>query len=599
MNYQDFVLQLDRSPDERGFVARVLRSPAGEAEAPFVNPVSPGELESLWQAAHDARQAHRYHGTRDLGTSRTYVPIDPVAAELSHEDLGDRLFQALFRGPVRSCWVRSLAEATRSAEGGLRLNLQLNLADPLVAPLAELPWEYLFSQEQGGFLGLQRQTPILRHMRLPLPVGRALETRTLRVLVVSSQPGAMTPLSLRDECARIAEALSSLSGVETHPLENPTVETLRETLLQKDFHVLHFMGHGGFDSASGQGGLYFGDGNGRTTPVGGSLLASHLAGLHSLRLAFINACDTARSDARAPFAGVSTALLRAGLPAVVAMQRPIPDPSALEFSRVVYRRLAAGDPIDAAVTEGRLAIARGRGALLEWGIPVLFSRAEDGRIFTPEAAVVPVEPPTPTPSEAPPILSAAPLRQPLYTLFLAVLIATGIGIGVAQWPPSVKTEPTFTDLSTSSTEEPVSDPIVPTTTDVISEPTPQPVSQEKETHVSSKPEHQTPPKEVQEPTTDKPIQTAPNPRSSYEVDEGSPVSIPGLGTEVGVRFFERDGYSFARFWVAPQGQAMLEKPPTMGPGTIEFTGQNGTYYLEVVSLNPGEKRATVRLRFVP
>src|SRR5947209_17118269 len=79
--------------------------------------------------------------------------------------------------------------------------------------------------------------------------------------------------------------------------------------------------------------------------------------------------------------------MRAGLTAVVAMQRPIRDGSALEFSRTVYRRLATGDPIDAAVTEGRLAIAREQGNLPEWGTPVLFLRSDDSRIFAPQSAV--------------------------------------------------------------------------------------------------------------------------------------------------------------------------------------------------------------------
>jgi hypothetical protein len=110
-----------------------------------------------------------------------------LAAELSLEKLGDRLFRALFRGPVRSCWVRSLAEATQDPDGGLRLKMQLDPGDPHLAALAELPWEYLYSLENGGFLGLQRKTPILRHTRLPLPVGRAPAARPLRLLTVLSQ----------------------------------------------------------------------------------------------------------------------------------------------------------------------------------------------------------------------------------------------------------------------------------------------------------------------------------------------------------------------------------------------------------------------------
>ncbi|MGH7490686.1 MAG: CHAT domain-containing protein [bacterium] len=99
----------------------------------------------------------------------------------------------------------------------------------------------------------------------------------------------------------------------------------------------------------------------------------------SLRLVFLNACLTARASSAGPYAGLATALLRAGIPAVVAMQFPISDAAAIAFSRAFYRRLAASDTVDAAVTEGRLAIHRlGRG---EWATPVLFERLTTGRLF--------------------------------------------------------------------------------------------------------------------------------------------------------------------------------------------------------------------------
>src|SRR5436309_9176329 len=132
MDYQDFVLQLDRAPGEPGFLTRVLRSSAGEAEEPFVNPLSPDELDDLWRTAHATRQASLERGLRDLG-AKAPTASSPVAAELSLEDLGGRLFQALFRGPVRSCWSRSLAESERLPERGLRLKLQLDVSDPLLA----------------------------------------------------------------------------------------------------------------------------------------------------------------------------------------------------------------------------------------------------------------------------------------------------------------------------------------------------------------------------------------------------------------------------------------------------------------------------------
>jgi hypothetical protein len=574
MPYQDFVLQLDRAAG--GFVTRVLRSPAGKAEAPFFDPISGAELDGLWQAAHATRQAER--GSRDIAPP---PGMTPLAAELSLEEIGGRLFKALFRDAVHRCWTKSLDAVARDSQG-LRLKLEINLADPHATALADLPWEYLYSLEHGGFLGLQRKTPIQRSMPFSLPE-RPAASPPLRLLTILSQPRSMSRLSLEEEDEKIATALGNLPGVELLPLLNPTIETLREALLRREFHILHFMGHGGFDRGSGQGVLYFTDSKGAPLPVSGSLLASHLAGLDSLRLVFVNACDTARAGARAPFAGVATALLRVGLPAVIAMQRPIRDSSALEFSRIVYRRLAAGDTIDAAVTEGRLAIARGHGALLEWGTPVLYSRVEHGRLFAAET-----HPSSPVLAAGPAAPPARP-RRGLYAALLAVAVATGAGMALRQWPFGMQGEQEPPPTSDTFDPGPTSD----TTTDVEPEP-PKPEPDETSDSKKSDVDRKEPPRF--EPEPEKPPPPSP---SSYALSDGSPVSIPDLNAEVGARFYERDGHAFARFWVAPSGQGMLQQPPVVGPGRIAFPAQSGTYHLDVLSLDLAEKRASVRLRFAP
>jgi DNA-binding transcriptional ArsR family regulator len=565
MDYKDFVLQLDRAAGQAGFVTRVLQSPAGEAEAPFINPLDQADLDLLWESAYQARQAAR--ASRGVSLHREPVP------RVSLEEMGDRLFRALFRGPVRSCWMRSLAEATREPSGGLRLKLQLSLGDPEIAGLAELPWEYLFSPEQGGFLGLQRKTPILRHMRLPLPGSRPLPARPIRVLTVLSQPAAMPHLSLTEEAGKIAAALRELPGVEVVPLNDPTIETLREALLRQDFQILHFMGHGGFEERSGQGVLFFTGAQGETVPVSGSLLATHLAGMDALRLIFVNACETARSSTAAPFAGVATALLRAGIPAVIAMQRPIQDDAALEFSRTVYRRLAAGDPIDAAVTEGRLAIFRDS-EQPEWGTPVLFSRAEDGRIFA-------AEPAEEQPRLAPP-LPATASRAPVAAqrMVLSVLLAAGIGIAAWQWPRPAKPVEDQANI-----KKPIE----------IVHPEPTPSETPKPEETPKKPEHSI----VVDPPPAKPRPDPPRPKSSYDLLDGDSVRVSGLEAEVGAQFFEREGYVLARFSITPKSSGMLQQPPVMGTGTIDFPADNGTYHLDVLSLDRTAKRAKVRLRFEP
>lgn len=596
MDYQDFVLQLDRAPGAPGFVTRVIRSPAGEAEAPFVNPILPEQLDDLWRVALATRQASRAAKTRHLAPSDISLEESALEAERSLEELGDRLFKALFRGPVRSCWVASLAESAQDPHRGLRLKLQLNLIDPVVAPLAELPWEYLYSLEHGGFLGLQRKTPILRHMRLPLAMGRAPVAQPLRLLIVSSQPRTMSRLSLREEGTKIADTLGALPGVETLPLHNPSIDALRELLLREDFHVLHFMGHGGFDPESGQGVLYFADPEERQVPVGGTLLASHLADLPSLRLVFVNACETARSSSRAPFAGVATALLRAGLPAVVAMQRPIGDESALEFSRAVYRRLAAGDPIDAAVTEGRLAITRGRRAPFEWGTPVLFLRAEDGRLFAPRLAAAHPEMPSPIAAPQPP--PSRPSRRPLYLAALGGALAISLSVGAARWLRSLEPGPPAVNDSRTSSSSAVQPASLPSSRPESTSATQEPPTLEASTPKEPEPiPRRDEPGEPPVPVSSPPV--VPSRSSSYVVSEGRPVTVPDLEAEVGALFFEQGGRFLARFWIMPPGEEMLQKPPVFMPGPIEFPAQRGTYHLNVESLDRAERRATIRLRFDP
>ncbi|MGB4804374.1 MAG: CHAT domain-containing protein, partial [Anaerolineae bacterium] len=72
-------------------------------------------------------------------------------------------------------------------------------------------------------------------------------------------------------------------------------------------------------------------------------------------------------------------LVREGVPAAVAMQAEISDTGAIELARTFYTALAAGRPVDAALTQARVALSAADSP--EWAIPVLFSRSPDNRLF--------------------------------------------------------------------------------------------------------------------------------------------------------------------------------------------------------------------------
>lgn len=307
--------------------------------------------------------------------------------------MGQTLFEALFSSELATLYDRSL-EKVIADHHGLRLLLKIDPACPDTSRLHSLPWELLFRPRKQDFVTLNRRSPLVRLIDVPeLPPPPPAASR-LRVLVLLASPKDLPPLDLARERTKIERALRRQSGLETEFLEDPTLASLRRRLLEGDYHALHFMGHGGFAPETGDGVLFFTGEDGLARPIRGQALAQTLHDFESVRLVVLNACETAKTPSAEglnPFAGVATALLLAGIPAVVAMQFPISDQAAIAFGETFYRRLAAGDPVDAAVSEGRQAIHADPDSW-EWVTPVLFASAPGLRIYRPQAAPRPKPP---------------------------------------------------------------------------------------------------------------------------------------------------------------------------------------------------------------
>jgi hypothetical protein len=295
------------------------------------------------------------------------------------EQAGGELFRAVFQGELLKAFQGCLAKA----QGGPGLRIRLRLND--VPELAGLPWEYLYDAEGRGFLALSGRTPVVRYLELSEGLGTLLVEPPLRILAVISTPQGYRELAEADEeWRRLVAALDPLlrSGlIEVERLERPTPAALESRLRTgKPVHVLHFVGHGGFSDLRGEGVLVFEDENGKGAPVSGPSLAYLLQDHPSLRLAVLNACNGARGSSESTFAGTAQVLVQHGVPAVIAMQAEVMDETACSFAEKFYRGLAAGLPVDACVGEVRRALAAERNP--EWGTPVLYLRATDGRLFT-------------------------------------------------------------------------------------------------------------------------------------------------------------------------------------------------------------------------
>jgi hypothetical protein len=107
------------------------------------------------------------------------------------------------------------------------------------------------------------------------------------------------------------------------------------------------------------------------------------------RLVFLHMCAGGITETDATilqaFSGFAPKLIHANIASVVAMQYPIANDDARDFSLAFYATLAKGDSVDEAVQEGRYELDRHRSSRV-FGTPVLYMHCA-------EALALPQEPP--------------------------------------------------------------------------------------------------------------------------------------------------------------------------------------------------------------
>jgi hypothetical protein len=267
-------------------------------------------------------------------------------------------------------------------ERGRRVRIRLRLAG---APeLAVLPWECLY--DAPNFLALSDRTPLIRYLELPRRIRPLGVMGDLRILVIIASGADYPPLQVGEERVVIERALGKFTRqgmIDLEFLAPPTVQALQNALREKDYHVLHFIGHGDFDPNGGEGYLVFEDSHRQGDPVTGRELAVLLNDHDTLRLVTLNACNTAQRQTGDALTGVAAELIQHGVPAVIAMQAPIPDRIAVTFAHGFFGALADSYPVEAALSQGRQRIFVTKRSQNEvfWGVPVLFMRASDGDLF--------------------------------------------------------------------------------------------------------------------------------------------------------------------------------------------------------------------------
>lgn len=366
MDYLDFAIEVHAYTADQYTIA--VRSLAGEARTTASFPFTDAALESHLLKLENAilRSAGRRRKT-------------PTAEEEAVQHFGRELFGFLLRDELLSRF-RACQQLAHDRQQGVRI--KLSVAPP---ELAGLPWEFLYDAARRDYLCLDATTPLVRYHALPLTIQPLPVTPPLRILGLCVDATDQPRLDVSEEKARLDAAVQPLQAqglVELTWLTGQTTDDLQRALRRGPWHILHFIGHGRFDATRDEGSLLLTDSAGRAAPLYATQLARLLASQrHHLRLVLLNACEGARGGRLDLFASTAATLVGSGIPAVLAMQYEITDDAAIDFARTFYEALADNLPVDSAVADARNAMTLRNPYSLEWGTPVLYLRAPDGRLF--------------------------------------------------------------------------------------------------------------------------------------------------------------------------------------------------------------------------
>jgi len=348
-----------------------------------------------------------------------------IAPEPALVKLGQELYNALFQGTIRDAWVMAQGVA-QNHEQPLRLRLGMK-GDRL----QRLPWEVLhaanrplaastdivFSRYHSSFSTV---APAQRHQ-----LSEPLLPPALQILMVLSAPTDQANLELKREAMQLQQELGSHRSSDRpnqHPhieltlLEQPGREALTQVLEQAHYQVFHFAGHSSPGASGGKLQLVNAD-TGLTESLNGDDLAGLLVN-NGIKLAVFNSCSGTQAATSDEFdltgeRTLAEALIHRGIPSVLAMAERIPDQVALNLSRLFYRNLKFGHPLDVSLCRARQGLISSYGSnQLYWALPILYLQTNfEGRLVRPRQDADKNADASPRNLIEPPLSLANPQRQ--------------------------------------------------------------------------------------------------------------------------------------------------------------------------------------------
>jgi hypothetical protein len=320
---------------------------------------------------------------------------------LSPEAYGRLLADRLFETPMvreRFLLARQDTYARTKDRTGLRVRLWF---DPGTEQLHSLRWETLCDPPQDEAavqapLSTQDLVPFSRFVaswnnrRVRLrPKGQ------LRALVLiaaaaiqegNGEPPALVSVDVDAEWARVRTTLHGLPVRLLARAEDadgpPTRQGLLDALVERSYDIVFIVCHGVFDQDGPF--LVLETAKGERDDLPGSVLVEALAGLpEAPRLVVLTACQSAgsgRSTDNRSHLALGPELVRAGVPAVLAMNGKVSVPTADAVYASFFAELLLHGCVDRAMATARRTI-KGKDRP-DWWMPTLYMRLLAGRIWS-------------------------------------------------------------------------------------------------------------------------------------------------------------------------------------------------------------------------
>ncbi len=305
----------------------------------------------------------------------------------SPQQYGTLLYQSLFVDQIAPLLQRALGECLREDQIGLRIRLR---SEP--PELAALPWEYLYDPQRRLFLAASVETPVSRYLNLTEPVRKLACPAQINLLAAIPQNSGLDTEAEREMLTELSERLTGKIVVDILT-DEATQKAMRAALRQKAYHIFHYAGHGSFKDDGAF--IHLDHSEKLTEPMNANQFAQFFLDYPSMRLVFLNACHGATRSNHQALAGLAPQLVLRGVPTVIAMQDTIANDDAVLFATEFYAELCdprEGGQVEVAMSRARKALLQEKPESAVFGNPVLYLRAEEGRLWETQTTASPQPP---------------------------------------------------------------------------------------------------------------------------------------------------------------------------------------------------------------